>query len=264
MPEQSLHRTTQRVLDILELVARNNKGMSFSEISSAMSIPKGSLHPLLHTMQSRKFLRYSADNHRYYIGERLYLLGHQYIRDADLLNAIQAEVSSLSGEVGETSFFGVLRGGDVFYLCKGEASTPIRIVTSAIGNSNPAYSTGLGKALLLSHTYEQLCALYPERLPEKTVYSLKTREELWRQLGQMRERGLTYEKEESTLGIQCVAAPICCNDRIIAALSISIPVYRYSAERLPQMEKSLLHKKRQIEDIIQLNYDQWRRMYSED
>ena len=40
--EHKEHRTTARVIDILELVADSAEGMTFSEISARLSMPKGS------------------------------------------------------------------------------------------------------------------------------------------------------------------------------------------------------------------------------
>ena len=51
--EHKEHRTTARVIDILELVADSAEGMTFSEISARLSMPKGSLHPILQTLCDR-------------------------------------------------------------------------------------------------------------------------------------------------------------------------------------------------------------------
>lgn len=262
MPEQSLHRTTERVLDILELVSHHTEGMTFSAVAEEMHIPKSSLHPLLHTLYSRRYLQFNPEKQRYYIGESTFVLGRQYAQSSDILRAIQGEVTKLAQTLDETTFFGVLRETDVLYLAKGEPNTAIRIVTASVGSRNPAYSTGLGKALLLGHSFEQICALYPRHLPPKTIHTLRTRDELWTQLEQMRPGGFAYEKEESTLGIQCISTPVFYNSDIVAAVSVSIPVYRYTPSRKEDIQAALLQAKNRLEGLILLDYEEWSRMDS--
>ena len=53
------------------------------------------------------------------------------------------------------------------------------------------------------------------------------------ELARIRERGVAYEREESGVGVTCVAAPVLDADgRALAALSITGWVNRFDAERL--------------------------------
>ena len=50
------HRPTARVLNILELLAANQEGLTLTEIAEAIDAPKSSILPLIHTMAQRKFI----------------------------------------------------------------------------------------------------------------------------------------------------------------------------------------------------------------
>ena len=50
-------KSALRVLDIFELLAQYPDGISLSEISAKLSIPKSSTHNLLATLMSRSYLR---------------------------------------------------------------------------------------------------------------------------------------------------------------------------------------------------------------
>jgi len=67
MPQE--HRSTARVLDILEYLALSKDGGStLTELSVALDAPKSSLFPILHTLLSRKYIWLDRRTNRYYIG----------------------------------------------------------------------------------------------------------------------------------------------------------------------------------------------------
>ena len=57
MQEEKMHRSTYRVLKIFELLSATSEGMSLTGLAQRLEIPKGSLHPILKTMQAMNFIR---------------------------------------------------------------------------------------------------------------------------------------------------------------------------------------------------------------
>lgn len=256
MPEVE-HRTTSRVLDIIELLCDCRKGMTFTEISRAMKMPKSSLHPLLMTLCKRRYVKYSKDNQKYYMGEKLFILGSRYVDDTDLLELIRHEMVKLSDKTGESVFFGVLSGSDVVYLLKSESkATNIRLVSN-LGFKWGAYGTGFGKALLSQYNKEQLKELYPNGLKPITPYTITSIDELDRQCEQTRQTGFAYEKQESTLEVQCIATPIKDEGVYLAGISIAVPIFRYSKEKEDLFKKEIIITKQKIEKIISQNRSNW-------
>lgn len=68
MQEEKMHRSTYRVLKIFELLSATSEGMSLTGLAQKLEIPKGSLHPILKTMQAMNFIRMN-DNGNYTIGQ---------------------------------------------------------------------------------------------------------------------------------------------------------------------------------------------------
>ena len=60
---QSDHRSTERVLDILELLAFRDAsdGLTLTEISNSLQSPKSSISPILHTMAKKSTCHTSRD-----------------------------------------------------------------------------------------------------------------------------------------------------------------------------------------------------------
>lgn len=113
-----------------------------------------------------------------------------------------------------------------------------------IGQRLPAYCTGIGKALLSGHSRQEIAALFPAPLKRYTENTLTDPEDLLRELKETRQSGFAYEHSELTEGICCVATPLCCREKVIAALSVSIPEFRASEDVLVRV-RTLLAKSRE-------------------
>jgi DNA-binding IclR family transcriptional regulator len=253
----SEHRTTARILDIMETVASYQDGISLSDLSRSLSIPKSSLHPLLCTLAERRYLYYLAREERYYLGENVFVLGNRYVNNHDVLEQIKEVMQHFNQCTGETLYFGVLSKRDVLYLAKADLHSQFRVVSNP-GNKLPAYSTGYGKALLSQFQPEQIRELYPEGdLKAVTPATVKNVEQLNAQLESIRATGFAYEKGESTTGIQCVAVAIKVEGKVLAGMSIAVPEFRYSKEREQQFKTLLDDARAQIQRIIANNKSQW-------
>ena len=72
--ENRQHRSTARVLDILELVAANPSTCTQADICRILEAPKSSLFPILHTLTDRHFLELD-ERSRYRIGSAAWAVG---------------------------------------------------------------------------------------------------------------------------------------------------------------------------------------------
>ena len=90
MQEEKMHRSTYRVLKIFELLSATSEGMSLTGLAQKLEIPKGSLHPILKTMQAMNFIRMN-DNGNYTIGQAAYFAGSSYTKNSDLLQEINGQ-----------------------------------------------------------------------------------------------------------------------------------------------------------------------------
>ena len=49
-------------------------------------------------------------------------------------------------------------------------------------------------------------------------------------MAQIADAGVALEREESVAGLTCIAAPVIVGERVVAAISIAGPLYRFSPE----------------------------------
>lgn len=226
-------KSALRVLDIFELLAHHPDGMSLSEISVALAIPKSSAHGLLATLLSRGYLRPGRHDRTYRLGTRLFELGSSYMAGADLLSEGQEIVRETARACDETVHLAILEGDEVLYIAKEEGTNTIRMV-SAVGRRFPAHGTGVGKMLLSALPPAELDRLYPpdRRLPPITPRTITDPVAFRQELAETQARGYAIDFEESTPGLCCIAAPVFDGDGVlVAAISVSVPTVRFTAER---------------------------------
>ena len=242
------HRTTDRLLDIFEQIADHPGEKTLTDISKTLAIPKSTISPILYTLTARGYITSDALG-RYTIGSSTYLLGRSFLGQFHFLDEVERILVSMTDVCMEASHFATLSGGDVFYLKKVESPQPIRMVSS-VGRKLPAYSTALGKALLMDCTKTELAALYPDGLTAITPKTITDIDKLYDQLLLSRKQGYTTESEESNEDIRCLAVPVRKDGRIVAALSIATPVFRFTKEKEDLIRVLLFDAQKKIERLI--------------
>jgi DNA-binding IclR family transcriptional regulator len=246
------HRSTSRVLDVFELIynlPEVNIGYTLTEIASLLDVPKSSLSPIMQTLLSRGYLAQDPLTARFRIGAMLYTVGNAYVSRGGFNKDVRQVMEGVVHKVSETCHFAELNGGEVYYLLKIDSPEAIRMF-SAPGRRLPAYATGLGKALLSNKGREELQKLYPSGLYAVTPHTVTSLDVLERQLEAVRKTGFAFEAEESTLYIRCVAVPILSGAAVRYALSVAVPVFRYSEEKERQICESLKEAKEKIESVL--------------
>jgi len=247
------HNPTLRVLRILELIDANPGGISLTEVSDTLGLPKGTISPILKTLVATGYIRWR--NNLYTTGPRTFELGLSFASDNDAISLIRREMREIVSAVGELCQMGVLSGLDVLYILKETPNTPIAVI-SEVGRKVPAHVTGLGKALLTGREDDELQRLYADRpLVAYTENSITDVRILLEQIREARRTGLAYECEESKADVECVAVPLVLDGTVKAALSVTVPKFRFDAEKRGQIADVLLEKKKLIENISRIqNY----------
>lgn len=222
-----------RALDILELFLDGDGTLSAPEITRRLQLPRTTVHELVTTLAARSYLVPVPDQPgRYRLGVRTYQLGSRYAEQLDLAAEGQQVARWVAETCGETVHVAVLEGAHVIYIAKVDSTHAVRMV-SATGRRLPAHCTAVGKMLLASLPPEELDRRLPDgELPAMTAHSLSSPAALHRALAQIREEGVASEQRESNPDVGCVAAPVRDRSgRVVAALSVSVPMIRWSPER---------------------------------
>ena len=246
------HRSTARVLSILQLLSSHQNGCTLAELSQLLEAPKSSLFPIIHTMADQNFVSYDETAQAYSIGLNSYLTGISYLKKHGVFELILGEMKHIVDQCSEICQFGILEHSEVLYLAKVDSPEPVRL-SSDIGKRLPAYCTSLGKALLSNISPKELAALYPDPLIPVTGNTVRNLEELLLQLSHIHKTSIALEQGETHPDISCIATPLMKAGNIVAAISVSVPTFRFTPQKQKQIESILLTSKASLEKLLETN-----------
>lgn len=219
-----------KVFLILDCFRNGEATLTLTELANRSGVPKSTVHRLAGTLVESGVLERSYGEFR--LGLRLFELGGMVPRWHIVRETALPFMEDLFETTHETIHLGILDGSDVVYLDKIRGHRAPSIV-SRCGGRLPAHCTGLGKVLLAFAPAEAREAVLSQPLTSRTPHTITMASVLRTELDNIAARGFAVDREEATLGLQCVAAPV-LNPRghSVAALSVTVPTARFDAERL--------------------------------
>jgi DNA-binding IclR family transcriptional regulator len=242
-----------RAVSVLEALSESDVPLSLAEICQRMNLHKSTAHRSLMVLERSAMIERTQEN-RFRLGLKLYELGNRAVEQIDLRARVYPFFRRLAMQVGETVHLSVLQKTSVVYLDKVEPNRRV-CMSSKTGTSNPVYCTSMGKAMLAfqsEETIEQIIAKI--RFVRYTRKTLCSREALLKALERVRRRGYAIDDEEIELGVRCVGAPIFDdNHRAVAAVSVSGPSSRITAQSVPGIAEHLLRCCREISASLGLH-----------
>lgn len=224
-------KSAERVLDLIETVAANRDGISFPALLQVTGFPKSSLHQLLAVLTARRYFTFDERTRRYSLGVRVWENGQAFVKGRDIALDSRDAMEAVAVKLNETVQLACLDHTENIYLAKVDSTHPLRL-QSEVGGRLSAHATGLGKALLASLTDDEVRRRFTGKdLFRMTANTLTTLPELLDELENVRRAGFSVDNEEYTPGLFCLAVPIRDQfNQTLAAISVSIPVFRMSIE----------------------------------
>ncbi len=224
--------TLGKAVALLDLVARAENPPRFTDLLKLTGQPRGSLHRQLRHLVLEGVIDLSPDG-VYTPGLRLLQFASRaWARNSFRLVA-EPHLTRLHETTGETVHLGVLRDCEIVYLDKIESRQAVRM-HSQVGNSAPAYCTGVGKAALSCLDDADLTARCARMVFHSyTPGTLARAGDLMDDIANIRARGFAFDLEEHQPGIRCVAAAIHAPAAgILGGISVTAPAFRAGSEQL--------------------------------
>jgi IclR family acetate operon transcriptional repressor len=218
-------RSVDKVIDILELLGRESRGLPISELAGRLQLNVSTTHHLLATLKARGLVAQDERTKVYRIGSRLVALVSRFLLGTDLYPAAVSAVEELRDVSGEMSYLSVLQNGEINVVIGLTGSRPVQARRMHRPGQSNIHSTASGKLLLAYQPPEQAAALLAAvDRPQFTPYTITDLDELLRELAAIRAGGYALDREEDYIGVQCVAAPVFDgNGDCVASISISYP-----------------------------------------
>jgi DNA-binding IclR family transcriptional regulator len=250
MEDSNIHRPTARVLDILEILASEDEGLTLTEIAAAISSSKSTIFPIVRTLLERRYVDVDEPTMRYRPGVACWALSGAAGEKNDWLRTINHEMQTIVAACDEVCQLGILDGCDILYIGKVQSKKAVRLV-SHVGKRLPASTTALGKAILSGLDAAAVRALYPGPLPVMTGRSVSTLAALATQLEEVRANGYAVDAGESSEETICFAVALRHRGHPLAALSVSIPTFRATEEKRRCVIDEILAARQRLERMFE-------------
>ncbi|NIJ12269.1 DNA-binding IclR family transcriptional regulator [Saccharomonospora amisosensis] len=211
--------TAARLTALLTAFRPGDEALGVSELSRRTGVSKSSVHRLTTQLLAGGLLEREGGGVR--LGLKLFEIGQLATRQRGLVDAARPYLADLREATRNTVHLAVLEGTEVVYLdiLRGPDAPTL---PSRVGGRFPAHATAVGKAIL-AHSPESVVdnviAAGLARVSRRTIAAPGL---LRRQLASVREDCLAYDREESGVGVVCVASPLLApGGAAVAAVSIS-------------------------------------------
>jgi len=226
---QQLDTVLGKAMAILHAFGPTETVLPLAELVRRTGLPKGSAHRVAGDLVTHRLL--DKTPHGYRLSGGLFELGMRAAIERTLLELAMPFLQDLYERTHETVHLGVEDGAEVVYIAKigghRQAASPSRT-----GGRMPMHCTAIGKVLLAYARPEVRDAVLDSPLERRTPRTVVARGMLRRQLDAVLENGVAFEREESSLGLLCLAAPVLDAEgtRAIAAMSVTGLVGRFRPE----------------------------------
>ena len=141
--------TNLRTLLILEVLGKNNRAMTATEINDFLRLPKQTVHRLCGTLEENGFLTRVGHTKRYQAARRLRDLGMGLLYNSRDHIARRQILLNISNKVKETVNFVIPEASGMNYIDRVETDWAFRIQLP-IGTNVPFHCTASGKCFLAS------------------------------------------------------------------------------------------------------------------
>jgi len=237
----------ERALNILEAAAHRREGLTNSEISRKLGIPKSSASYILRTLDRRGYLRRDGETGRYRLGLKILSLGGDVRANLDLAEIALPFMQALQEHIHLTVHLAVLDQGEAVYIEKVEAPGFFKVNTW-VGRRMYLHSTSVGKCLVAWLPKPEVeTLLHQQGLKKRTPKTITSLGKLVAELELVRAQGHAVDDEENSLGARCVAVPIFgAIGAAIAALGVSGTLTQMEEANLPRILEALKEAARRV------------------
>jgi IclR family acetate operon transcriptional repressor len=229
-------QSVDRALSILETLAEDDEGYRLSDLAVRTGLSASTVHRLLATLESRRFVQFDRAESKWHVGVRSFTVGASFARRRNFSTQAIPYLRKLRDLTRETANLAVVDDEYIIVLTRMESREIMRSLTQ-VGGRVAMVTSGVGKAVLATYSDEDVGAVIRHHgMPRLTEKSIVRPGDLFKELATIRKQGFAIDDEEAFMGLRCIAAVV-YNDcaEPLAAISVSGMTSRLTDERLPEI-----------------------------
>lgn len=221
-PEVSV---TGRILAILGAFQGSAKPLSIKQIADRTGIPVSTTYRMVADLEVWGALSKNKDG-SYQVGMRIWELGqHATVQQRE--HVVRPFLQDLFDLLRENVHMAVRQGANALYVDKIYGTKKLPTV-SRIGSRLPLHATAVGRVLLAAEPNWFINAYLDKQLTAPTAKTVLSRNELDRELRQVKRLGYSITVEQMRIGASSLAVPVVVSGETIASVGIVLDAARSS------------------------------------
>ena len=220
-------QAVDRAAALLRAVAEAPEPPSLADLAEATSLNRSTAWRLLLTLEHHGFIDRDPDSGRYVLGHEISRLalrgGH-----GGLVRRLRPVLTQLARESGMSTVLSTPTATEP--VAVDQVDPPGRREPNMVGWMLPVHATAAGKLWLAFLDESELTEAVRQPLPRYTDATLTDRRALLRELEQIKETGISVDRDEWDPGWTAIAVPVRAGDSIVAMISVMATTQRFEAE----------------------------------
>lgn len=212
---------------LLLMVSLPEQDRTVNRLAKELGTSVPTVYHLLNTLVDAKLLA-RDERKQYVLGLSVGVLTTAYAAQSAPPPELLRPMREIIQATGEAAYLSAWRHGSPAVLARLEGTHAVQVRNLGPGFHDAAHARAAGK-VLLAFGDGQTRARYLEgktlqQLTPNTITDLALLEQ---ELDRVRDQGWATEEEEFSVGVACIAVPVCSSGVLVGAYTISAPVERY-------------------------------------
>jgi len=244
--DKSQVQVIARAAAILRALEDQALGLSLGQIAQRVGLARSTVQRIVSALESENLVIAASPTGRVRLGPTIARLATSV--QTDFVSIARPYLVKLSDELRETVDLATVKKDHLVFIDQVIGPQRLRTV-SAVGETFPLHCTANGKAYLAELDEVAIARLIGTKYERRTATTLTRLDDLLKDLKAVRKSGISFDREEHTLGI--CAAGIVMRDLLgnHIAISVPVPVQRF-AENQNVIADRLLATKRSLEERL--------------
>lgn len=216
-----------RAVDILWALKENPAGLSLSEIAKRVDLPRSTVQRIVKALDQASLVISSSVSGGFRLGPLLLALAGS--TRFEIISFLRPTLEVLARETSESVDLSVINQDRAVFVDQVTGTQRLTAV-SAVGVAFPLHCSANGKAMLAALDDAAIVRLQKSlELTRRTARTITSWPDLLSDIGKIRASGVAVDREENSAGICAIATAFRGPKGELAAISIPVPIQRFTA-----------------------------------
>lgn len=226
----------RKAFAVLHVFSRERPRLTLAAVTRMTGLEKSAVRRSLYTLHELGYLRRDEDTKQYSLSPKLLEFGYAYLYSDRIVERAQPYLVEAHEKTGETVNLAVLDGSDIILISRLPARHVVGI-NIQIGIRIPAIYTASGRVIAARLPVDERARLIAQsRFEAHTPQTVLDREEIVRLIAAAARDGYSIVQSQFFTSDISIAAPVIDGqERVLGAVSISVPDSRMTLERAREL-----------------------------